>query len=60
MAKLLYMGRNSFRIIGAKGTVIYVDPFAGDDYDIPADLILVTHQDQLRNGLIVGVVMHHS
>jgi L-ascorbate metabolism protein UlaG (beta-lactamase superfamily) len=26
------------------GTVVYVDPFAGTGYDIPADLILVTHQ----------------
>lgn len=49
MAKLLYMGRNSFRIIGAKGTVVYVDPYAGDDYDIPADLILVTHQHNDHN-----------
>lgn len=49
MAKLLYMGRNSFRIIGARGTVVYVDPFAGDDYDIPADLILVTHQHSDHN-----------
>ena len=49
MAKLLYMGRNSFRIIGARGTVVYVDPFAGDDYDIPADLILVTHQHHDHN-----------
>ncbi|MBR5739912.1 MAG: MBL fold metallo-hydrolase [Firmicutes bacterium] len=49
MAKLLYMGRNSFRIIGARGTVCYVDPYAGDDYDIPADLILVTHQHYDHN-----------
>ena len=40
MAKLLYMGRNSFRIIGARGTVVYVDPYAGDDYDIPALLLI--------------------
>ena len=51
MAKLLYMGRNSFRIIGARGTVVYVDPYAGDDYDIPADLILVTHQHSDHNAI---------
>jgi len=51
MAKLLYMGRNSFRVIGAKGTVMYVDPYAGDDYDIPADLILVTHQHDDHNNI---------
>ena len=26
------------------GTVVYVDPFAGAGYDLPADLILVTHE----------------
>ncbi|MDE5908280.1 MAG: MBL fold metallo-hydrolase [Lachnospiraceae bacterium] len=25
------------------GKVIYIDPYAGDAYDLPADLILVTH-----------------
>ena len=51
---LLYMGHASLRIVtggeaaaddsGAAGSkVIYIDPYAGDGYDLPADLILVTH-----------------
>lgn len=40
---LLYMGQASIRIITAEGKVIYIDPYAGDQYDLSADLILVTH-----------------
>lgn len=42
-ATLLYMGQGSLRIVSAEGKVIYIDPFSGDQYDLPADLILVTH-----------------
>ena len=42
-AKLLYQGHGSLRIITKEGKVIYVDPYAGDGYDLPADLILVSH-----------------
>lgn len=42
-AKLLYQGHASMRITTAEGKVIYVDPFAGEGYDVPADLILMTH-----------------
>ena len=41
--KLLYQGHGSLRIVTAEGKVIYVDPYAGDGYDLPADLILVSH-----------------
>lgn len=41
---LLYQGHGSFRLTAADGTVIYVDPYAGEGYDLPADIILVTHQ----------------
>lgn len=41
--KILYLGHASLRIVTAEGKVIYVDPFAGDAYDLSADLILVTH-----------------
>ena len=41
--KLLYQGHGSFRITTGEGKVIYVDPFAGEGYDLPADLILITH-----------------
>lgn len=43
MAQLLYQGHGSFRLTAEDGTVIYVDPYAGMGYDLPADLILVTH-----------------
>lgn len=42
-ATLLYQGHGSLRITTREGKVIYVDPYAGDGYDVPADLILVTH-----------------
>ena len=30
-------------IVTPEGKVIYIDPYAGDAYDLPANLILVTH-----------------
>jgi L-ascorbate metabolism protein UlaG (beta-lactamase superfamily) len=45
-ATLLYQGHASLRITTAEGKVIYIDPYAGDGYDVPADLILVTHMHQ--------------
>lgn len=44
MAKLFYQGHGSFRLTANDGTVIYVDPYAGKGYDLPADIILVTHE----------------
>lgn len=44
MPKLLYQGHGSYRLTAADGRVIYVDPYAGEGYDAPADIILVTHQ----------------
>ena len=41
--KLLYQGHGSLRIVTSEGKVIYVDPYAGEGYDLPADLILITH-----------------
>ena len=49
MPKLLYQGHASFRLIADDGRVIYVDPCLGDGYDLPADLILVTHQHSDHN-----------
>lgn len=43
MATLLYQGHGSLRIVTPEGKVIYIDPYAGEGYDLPADLILVTH-----------------
>lgn len=42
-ATLLYQGQASIRIITDEGKVIYIDPYAGDSYELPTDLILVTH-----------------
>ena len=44
--KLLYQGHGSLRIVTAEGKVIYIDPYAGEGYDLPADLILITHGHQ--------------
>ena len=41
--RLLYQGHGSLRITTAEGKVIYVDPYAGEGYDVPADLILISH-----------------
>lgn len=42
-AQVLYQGHGSLRVVTAEGKVIYIDPYAGEGYDLPADLILVTH-----------------
>lgn len=44
MAEMLYQGHGSYRFVLNDGTVVYVDPFAGEGYDLPADLILSTHE----------------
>lgn len=49
MAYLLYQGHGSFRLESRDGRAIYVDPFAGQGYDLPADLILVTHDHYDHN-----------
>lgn len=49
--EILYQGHASLRIITKAGTVVYVDPFAGEGYDVPADLILVTHEHYDHNAV---------
>lgn len=49
MARLLFQGHGSYRIITDEEVVIYVDPFLGEGYDIPADIILVTHEHNDHN-----------
>ena len=49
MPKLLFQGHGSYRIIADDGRVIYVDPSSGKGYDLPADIILVTHQHSDHN-----------
>ncbi len=54
VAKLFYQGHASVRITTVEGKTIYVDPFAGAGYDVPADLILMSHGhfDHTQDGLI--------
>lgn len=49
MTKLLYQGHASIRITSKDGVVIYIDPYAGEGYDVPADIILVTHNHSDHN-----------
>jgi L-ascorbate metabolism protein UlaG (beta-lactamase superfamily) len=49
MPKLLYQGHGSYRLTANDGRVIFVDPYAGKGYDVPADIILVTHQHHDHN-----------
>ncbi len=66
MAKFYYQGHGSYRITSDEGVVIYVDPYAGDGYDLPADLIIVTHehtdhnQVQLVNLKKDGVILRQN
>ena len=49
MPKLLYQGHGSFRLTSNDGVVAFIDPFMGTGYDLPADIILVTHQHEDHN-----------
>lgn len=49
MATLLYQGHGSLRLTTDDKKTIYIDPFAGEGYNIPTDLILVTHQHPDHN-----------
>ena len=40
---LLYQGHGSIRIVTKEGRAVYIDPYSGSGYDLPADLILITH-----------------
>ena len=43
MATMLFQGHGSYRFTLDDDTVIYVDPYFGKEYELEADLILVTH-----------------
>lgn len=51
MARMLYQGHASFRFISDAGVVVYVDPYAGEGYDVPADAVLITHDHFDHNQL---------
>lgn len=51
MAKLLYQGHASVRLVTQDSQVIYIDPFAGEGYDLPASLVLITHDHHDHNAL---------
>ena len=44
MPKLLFQGHSSLRLTADDGRIIYIDPYKGKGYDLPADIVLVTHQ----------------
>lgn len=49
VTKLLYQGHASFRLTSKNGTIVYIDPAYGEGYDLPADIILVTHEHNDHN-----------
>ena len=51
MPKLLYQGHGSYRLTANDGRIVYIDPYAGEGYDAPASIILVTHQHSDHNRL---------
>ena len=51
MPKLLYQGHGSFRIVSTNGIVVFIDPYAGEGYDTPADIVLVSHQHADHNNI---------
>ena len=49
MPKLLYQGHGSFRLTTNNGIVVFIDPYAGTGYNVPADIVLITHQHPDHN-----------
>ena len=49
MTKLLYQGHGSFRLTSNEGVVLFLDPFVGEGYDVPADIVLISHQHEDHN-----------
>ena len=66
MAELLYQGHGSYRIVSNEGVVIYVDPYAGEGYHMPADIVIVTHEHSDHNQVDLvtlkddGVILRHG
>ena len=51
MTRLLYQGHASVRITSNDGKVCYIDPFAGEGYERPCDLCLITHEHYDHNAV---------
>ncbi len=51
MAKILYQGHASLRLETKEGRFIYIDPYAGEGYDKPSSLVLITHEHYDHNGI---------
>ena len=49
MSKMLFMAHGSLRFETDTGKTIYLDPAYGEGYDLPADIVLVTHQHHDHN-----------
>ena len=49
MPKLLYQGHGSFRLTTNEGVVVFIDPYVGIGYDVPADIVLISHQHDDHN-----------
>jgi len=49
MTKLLYQGHGSFRLTSGEGVVVFIDPFVGEGYEEPADIVLISHQHPDHN-----------
>lgn len=66
MAKMLYQGHGSYRLTAENGFVIYVDPYVGKGYNVPADLVLVSHEHSDHNNVALvrlkpdGLVLRSS
>ena len=47
--KIEYLGHGSLKMLLKNGKVVYIDPYAGDDYKENGDLILITHEHMDHN-----------
>ena len=46
---ILYQDHFSLRITSKDGVVIFIDPYKGDGYDVPADIILTTQSHSMAD-----------